>query len=59
MPDSIPGPQGGTPARITERLGFDDTDVLVEHRNIGLLSKHWSTSRAETVRPGGATPVGR
>ena len=50
MPDSIPGPQCGAPARISERFWLESTDGPVEHLKIGCLSKHWSTPRAETVR---------
>ena len=50
MPDSIPGPQCGAPARISERFWLESTDGPVEHLKIGCLSKHWFTPPAETVR---------
>jgi hypothetical protein len=50
MSDSIPCPQCGAPARITERFWLDSTDGPVEHLKIGCLSKHWFTPRAETVQ---------
>jgi hypothetical protein len=50
MPDSIPCPQCGAPARITERFWLDSTDGPVEHLKIGCLSKHWFTPPAETVQ---------
>jgi hypothetical protein len=49
MSDSIPCPQCGAPARITERFWLDSTDGPVEHLKIGYLSKHWFTPQAETV----------
>jgi hypothetical protein len=50
MPDSIPCPQCGAPAGISERFWLDSTDGLVERLKIGCLSKHWFTPRAETVQ---------
>jgi hypothetical protein len=50
MPDTIPSPQCGDPARITERFWLDSTDGPVEHLKTGCLSKHWFTSRADTVQ---------
>lgn len=46
MPDTIPSPQCGDPARITERFWLDSADGPVEHLKTGCLSKHWFTSRA-------------
>ena len=51
MPDSIPCPQCGAPALITERFWLDSTDGPVEHLKIGCESGHWFTPRAETIRP--------
>ena len=57
MPDSIPCPQCGAPAWITERFWLDSTDGPLEHLMTGCLSKHWLTPRAETVQSGQiATP---
>ena len=50
MPDTIPSPQCGDPARITERFWLDSTDGPVEHLKTGCLSKHWFTLRADTVQ---------
>jgi hypothetical protein len=50
MPDAIPCPHCGAPARITERFSFDSTGGPVEHLKIGCLSKHWFTPRPETNR---------
>jgi hypothetical protein len=50
MPDSIPCPQCGAPAWITERFRLDSTDGPVEHLKTGCLSKHWLTPRAETAQ---------
>jgi hypothetical protein len=50
MPDTIPAPHCGDPARITERFWLDPTDGPVEHLQTGCLSKHWFTPRADTVQ---------
>jgi hypothetical protein len=50
MSDSIPCPQCGAPARISERFWLDSTDGPVEHLKIGCLSKHSFTLRADTVQ---------
>jgi hypothetical protein len=50
MSDSIPCPQCGAPARISERFWLESTDGPVEHLKIGCLSKHWFTPPAERVR---------
>jgi hypothetical protein len=50
MPDTIPYPQCGAPARITERFWLDTTDGPAEHLKTGRLSKHGFTPRAETVQ---------
>jgi hypothetical protein len=50
MPDTIPSPQCGEPARIAERFWLDPTDGPVEHLKTGWLSKHWFTPRADTVQ---------
>jgi hypothetical protein len=43
MPDTIPSPQCGLRARITERFWLDSTDGPIEHLKTGYLSKHWFT----------------
>jgi hypothetical protein len=50
MPDSIPCPQCGAQAQITERFWLDSTDGPVERLKIGCVSNHWFTPRAETVQ---------
>ena len=50
MPDTIPCPQCGAPARITERFWLDATDGPIEHLKTGCLSKHWLTPLAEMVQ---------
>ena len=52
MCNTIPWPQCGAPAAITERFWLDSTDGPIEHPKIGCLSKHWFTPRAETVQSG-------
>jgi hypothetical protein len=50
MPDTIPCPQCGVPAQITERFWLDSTDGPIEHLKTGCLSKHWLTPLAEMVQ---------
>jgi hypothetical protein len=50
MPDTIPCPQCGAPAQITERFWLDSTDGPIEHLKTGCLSKHWLTPLAEWSR---------
>ena len=50
MPDTIPCPQCGAPARITERFWLDATDGPIEHLKTGCLRKHWLTPLAEMVQ---------
>ena len=50
MPDTIPCPQCGAPAQITERFWLDSTDGPIEHLKTGCLSKHWLTPLAELVQ---------
>ena len=58
MPDTIPCPQCGAPARITERFWLDSTDGPIEHLKTGWVNNHWLTPRAETVqREQVATPA--
>jgi hypothetical protein len=45
MPDTIPCPQCGAPAQITERFWLDSIDGPVEHLKTGCVSKHWFTPR--------------
>jgi hypothetical protein len=54
MPDTIPCPQCGAPARITERFRLGSTAGPVEHVKIGCVNNHWLTLLAETVA--GAQP---
>jgi hypothetical protein len=57
MPDTIPCPQCGAPARITERFRLDSTDGPVDHLKTGCVNNHWLTPPAETVqRERHATP---
>jgi hypothetical protein len=57
MPATIPCPQCGAPARITERFWLDSTDGPLEHLKTGCVYDHWLTPRAETVEQGwSATP---
>jgi len=52
--ESIPCPQCGAPARITERFWLGSTAGPVEHPKIGCVSHHWLTPLAETLA--GAQP---
>jgi alpha-beta hydrolase superfamily lysophospholipase len=54
MDESIPCPQSGTPARITERFRLASTAGPVEHLKTGCVNQHWPTARAETLA--GAQP---
>jgi len=47
MPDSIPCPQCGTPAQITERFRLGSTDGSVEYLKTGCVNNHWLTPLAE------------
>jgi hypothetical protein len=49
MFDTIPCPQCGTPARITERFRLGSTDGSVEHLKTGCVNNHWRTPLAEMV----------
>jgi hypothetical protein len=49
MDQSIPCPQCGAPARITERFSLGSTDGPVEHLKIGCVNHHWLTPLAETI----------
>ena len=58
MHESIPCPECGAPARITERFWLGSTDGPVEHLKTGCVNNHWLTPRAETVqREQVATPA--
>ena len=50
MPETIPCPECGAPAQITERFWLESTDGPVEHLKIGCVHEHWFTPRAETVQ---------
>ena len=54
MPGTIPCPQCGAPARITERFWLDSTAGPVKHLRVGCVNNHWLTPLAETVA--GAQP---
>jgi hypothetical protein len=54
MPDTIPCPQCGASARITERFWLASTAGPVEHLKIGCVNNHWLTPLAQTVA--GAQP---
>jgi hypothetical protein len=49
MSDTIPCPQCGAPARITDRFRLGSTAGPVEHLKIGCVNNHWLTPLAETV----------
>jgi hypothetical protein len=49
MHESIPCPQCGAEARITERFWLDSTDGPVEHLKTSCVNHHWFTPRAEMV----------
>jgi hypothetical protein len=54
MPGTIPCPQCGAPAQITERFRLSSTAGPVEHVKVGCVNNHWLTPLAETVA--GAQP---
>ena len=54
MDTSIPCPQCGAPAWITERFQLDSTAGPVEHLRTGCVNNHWLTPLAETLA--GARP---
>jgi hypothetical protein len=49
MHESIPCPQCGAEARITERFWLDSTDGPVEHLKTSCVNNHWFTPRVEMV----------
>ena len=49
MPGTIPCPQCGAPAQITDRFRLDSTAGPVEHLQTGCVNNHWLTPLAETV----------
>ena len=49
MPGTIPCPECGAPARITERFWLYSTDGPLQHLKTGCVNGHWLTPRAETV----------
>jgi hypothetical protein len=49
MPQTIPCPECGAPAQITERFWLDSTDGPIEHLKTGCVNHHWLTPRVETV----------
>jgi hypothetical protein len=49
MPDTIPCPDCGAQATITERFWLDSTDGPVEHLKTHCVNKHWFTLLAEQV----------
>ena len=52
MPGTIPCPQCGASARISERFWLESTAGPVEHLKIGCVNNHWLTPLAETVASG-------
>jgi hypothetical protein len=56
MPDTIPCPQSGAPAQITEQFWLDSTDGPIEHLKTACLSKQWLTPLAEMVRQSRSPP---
>jgi hypothetical protein len=59
MDEPIRCPQGGAPARITERFRLGSTAGPVEHLKIGCGNHHWLTPLAETLPAPGPTPSRR
>jgi hypothetical protein len=53
MPGTIPCPQCGASARISERFWLGSTAGPVEHLKTGCVNHHWLTPLAETI---GAQP---
>jgi hypothetical protein len=49
MPGTIPCPQCGASARISERFWLESTAGPVEHLKIGCVNNHWLTPLAETI----------
>ena len=49
MPDTIPCPQCGAPARITERFRLDSTAGPVEHVKTGCERGHWFTPTVDSL----------
>jgi hypothetical protein len=49
MSGTIPCPQCGASARISERFWLGSTAGPVEHVKIGCVRNHWLTPLAETV----------
>jgi hypothetical protein len=57
MPGTVPCPQCGAPAQITERFWLRSTDGPVEHLQIGCANDHWFTPPAETVNGVQSEPI--
>jgi hypothetical protein len=49
MPDTIPCPQCGAPAQISERFWLDSTAGPVEHVKTGCERGHWFTPTVESL----------
>jgi hypothetical protein len=49
MPDTIPCPQCGVSARITEWFWLCSTAGPVEHVRISCVNNHWLTPLAEAI----------
>jgi hypothetical protein len=49
MPGTIPCPQCGASARISERFWLGSTAGPVEHLKTGCVNNHWLTPLAETI----------
>jgi hypothetical protein len=50
MPGTIPCPQCGASAQITERFRLDSTDGPVQHVKIGCERGHWFTPTVDSLR---------
>jgi hypothetical protein len=55
MPGTIPCPQCGASARISERFWLDSTAGPVEHVKTGCERGHWFTPTMDSLHPQPAT----
>jgi hypothetical protein len=58
MPGTIPCPQCGASARISERFWLDSTDGPVEHVKTGCERGHWFTPTVDSLHLQPATAAG-